>query len=113
MRDNLKGSRTMRRLMALAASLTLAAACADISGGGGGRTQVLLTDSPFPYNSIQAVNVYVVRIDVSTSSDTSIIAGPELATWTTVATPERACTRLDLQHGASAVRGESDREAAR
>ena len=99
---------TMRTVLRASLVAFAAAACSDISGGGG-RTQVLLTDSPFPYDSIAAVNVYVARIEVSETSDTS---GADPQTWITVATPERAFNLLDLQNGASALLGESDLPAA-
>jgi len=98
----------VRTILRAALVALAAAACSDISGGGG-RTQVLLTDSPFPYDSIEAVNVYVARIEVSTSTDTS---GGDPQSWITVATPERAFNMLDLQNGSSALLGESDLAAA-
>ena len=98
----------MRTILRASLVALAAAACSDISGGGG-RTQVLLTDSPFPYDSIEAVNVYVARIEVSTTSDTS---GSDPQVWTTVATPERVFNMLDLQNGSSALLGESDLAAA-
>jgi len=100
----------MRRLMAVAALCAVAAACSDIPGGtsSGGRTQVLLTDAPFPYDSIAAVNVYVARIDVSADADTS--GGAQ--NWVTVATPQRAFNLLDLQGGTEALLGEADLPSA-
>ena len=103
----------MRRLVTMAALITTAVGCSDIPGvGGGGRTRVYLTDAPFPYDSIAEVNVYVARIDASTSSDTSILGQAELATWITVATPQRAFNLLDLQGGNAALLGEADLPAA-
>ncbi len=102
----------MQRLMMVTALAAMAAACSDIPGVSGGRTRVYLTDAPFPYDSIAAVNVYVARIDASTSSDTSILGQAELATWITVATPQRAFNLLDLQGGNAALLGEADLPAA-
>jgi hypothetical protein len=103
----------MRRLMAVAALCAAAAACSDITGGptnalSDGRTQVLLTDAPFPYHDIAEVNVYVARIDVSANADTT--GGSQ--DWVTVATPQRAFNLLDLQGGTTALLGEADLPAA-
>ena len=99
----------MRRLMTMAALALLAVSCSDIPGGpGSGRTQVLLTDAPFPYDSIASVNVYVARIDVSATTDTS--GGAQ--DWVTVATPQRAFDLLDFQGGSAALLGEADLPAA-
>ncbi len=99
----------MRRMMAVAALCAMAGACADVTGSSsGGRTQVLLTDAPFPYNEIAEVNVYVARIDVSANADTTGASQD----WITVATPQRAFNLLDLQGGTSALLGEADLPAA-
>jgi len=62
----------MSRLnLALVTMAILAGACYkdDTSGPGGSKpmTQVLITDDPFPFDSVQSVEVYIVSIDVSTS----------------------------------------------
>lgn len=99
----------MRRAMTTAALVAMAAACSDIPGGPGGRTRVYLTDAPFPYDSIAAVNVYVARIDASADGDTTNPTGPA---WVTIATPQRAFNLLDLQGGNAALLGEADLPAA-
>lgn len=60
-----------------------------------GTTQVLLTDAPFPYDSIAHVSIFVERIDASPSSDTT----PANTNWVTIASPNRAFDLLDLQNG--------------
>jgi hypothetical protein len=96
----------MRRLTLLAAVLALAGACSDgTSPGGTGRTQILLTDDPFPYGSIARVDVYIKEIAASTTLDTSGLNGPD---WTVLARPERAFNLLDFQGGATALAGEVD-----
>jgi hypothetical protein len=86
--------------------LAVAAACSDNPvSGGSGHTRVYLTDDPFPYASISAVNVYVARIEASASTDTT---NQDPASWVTIATPERTFNLLDFQGGSSALLGEAD-----
>jgi len=68
--------------------------------------RVLLTDAPFPYDSVASVNVYVVSIDASSGLDTS--GGSD---WVRVATPERTFDLLTLQHGTTAFLGEGELDA--
>lgn len=90
-----------------AALLLLAASCGDPSSPGAGKTQILLTDSPFPYDRIAHVNVHIVRIQVSASPDSSSGAG-----FTTVAEPNRTIDILALQSGQTTLLGEADIAAA-
>lgn len=90
----------------LGAALLAAAACSDQGSGPGGRSRILLTDAPFPYDRIQQVNIHVVRVQVSATADTS--GG---GTWITVAEPNRTINLLDLQSGATTVLGETDIDA--
>lgn len=66
-----------------------------------GETSVLLTDAPFPYDSVMRVDVYIERIEASTSTDTTGQSG----TWVTVAEPKQAFNLLDLQNGQTALLG--------
>src|SRR5437762_1192677 len=68
--------------------------------------RVLLTDAPFPYDSVASVNVYVGSIDASSGLDTT--GGGE---WVRVATPDRAFDLLTLQRGATAFLGEAELDA--
>ena len=82
-------------------------ACGDASPTNGpegnGETAVLLTDAPFPYDSVTRVDVYIERIDASTSTDTTGGSG----IWVTIAEPKRAFNLLDLQNGQTALLGSS------
>lgn len=93
--------------LALSAALAIPIACSDGTapggGNGNGSTSVLLTDAPFPYDSLQSVNVYVVSIAASVTGDTT--AG---APWVTIAEPHRAFDMLDLQNGRTALAGAAD-----
>ncbi|HWJ23436.1 MAG TPA: DUF4382 domain-containing protein [Gemmatimonadaceae bacterium] len=80
-------------------------ACSDTPAGttsGKGTTEVLLTDAPFPYDSIAHVSIFVERIEASPSSDTT----PANHDWVTVASPNAAFDLLALQNGRTASLGE-------
>jgi hypothetical protein len=92
------------RILAAAAVLTIAA-CSDTTNGLNGRTQVLLTDAPFPFGGISRVDVYIAKIEASTSTDTT---GGVDAGWVTIASPMKAYNLLELQQGTTAIAGEVD-----
>jgi hypothetical protein len=96
----------MKRLL-LAAIALAALGCSDATTGNGrgGRTRVYLTDAPFPYGDIAAVNVYIARIEASGSIDTT---GLNPQQWVTIATPERTFNLLDFQGGTTTLLGEAD-----
>jgi len=95
----------MSRLsLALLAVATIAVACYkdDVTTGGlrnSGKpmAKVLLTDAPFPFDSVQSVQVYIVSIAVSTHPDTGTSA--DSMHWVTVAAPHRQIDLLTLQQG--------------
>lgn len=62
-------------------------------------TQVLITDDPFPFDTVASVNIYVSRIEATTDLDTT-------GTWVTIATPNKAFDLLTLQQGTTAFVGE-------
>jgi hypothetical protein len=59
-------------------------------------TRTLLTDSPFPYDSVARVDLYVVSVSASLSPDTSAAASGD---FVTLATPNRRINVLALQGG--------------
>ena len=59
--------------------------------------KVFLTDDPFPFDSVQSVQVYIVGIDVSTRPDTGTSA--DSMHWVNVAAPHRQVDLLTLQQG--------------
>jgi hypothetical protein len=74
-------------------------------------TRVLLTDAPFPYDSVASVNVFVVRVEAS-PRDTAledIAAGRQ--TWVEVSAPNRSFNLLTLQQGATELLGEGSLDA--
>ena len=78
---------TRLALPLLAAALLVGAGCYkdDTTSPLHGKplARVLLTDAPFPYDSVASVNVYVASIDASSDIDTT--GG---GTWVRVATPD-------------------------
>ncbi len=65
--------------------------------------KVLLTDAPFPYDSVASVNVYVVSVAASTDPDTT---GD--ACWETIAQPGKVFDLLELQQGTTTIVGEGE-----
>src|SRR5688572_14387030 len=112
-RNTLGRNLTMSRLfLALFAVATLAVACyrddASLTGApppppASQNTKVLLTDAPFPFDTVQSVNVYVISVSVSTESDTG--SNPNNMNWVTVTAPHRQINLLDLQQGDTALLG--------
>ena len=104
----------MSRLnLALLAVATLALACYKDDTGGGPAglpnqpmTNILLTDAPFPFDSVQRVDVYIISVSVSTQPDTG--GSADSMSWVTVAEPHRQINLLDLQQGDTAVLGGKD-----
>jgi uncharacterized protein YjdB len=85
--------------LSLAASVVLG--CYQDDPGGpaapntnGGRTRVLITDAPFPYDSVARVEVYVTAVKAFASADTG-----RGAPGVTVATPRRRVDLLAYQQG--------------
>jgi len=76
-------------------------ACNDGTGAGERpQVRVLLTDAPFPYDSVARVDVYFVRIMATTRPDTGTSADDTVALGLhTIATPRRRINLLDLSNG--------------
>src|SRR5262245_7207527 len=67
------------------------------------RTNVLLTDAPFPFDTVQSVNVYIISVAVSMDADTG--GNANNVNWVTVAAPHRQINLLELQQGDTALLG--------
>ena len=87
--------------------LALAGACYEdeaTSPLAGGSTRILLTDAPWPYDSVARVDLYIVQIQATTQADTTSLG----QWWWTVTEPHRAFNLLDLQQGEFAIVGEGE-----
>jgi len=103
-RNTVRRRLTMPRLsLALLAVATIAVACykddvtTALRNSGKPMAKVLVTDDPFPFDSVQSVQVYIVSIAVSTHPDTGTSA--DSMHWVTVAAPHRQVDLLTLQQG--------------
>lgn len=91
------------------ASLALLPACAEDTGPGVGTLSVVLTDAPFPFDSVERADLHVVRVDArlaepgeqhaAQDADGSDNGTDPASGWVTVATPDRLVNLLDLQRG--------------
>jgi hypothetical protein len=92
----------------LAAVLVVGGGCyQDDPGSTGPPSQkpvarVLLTDAPFPYDSVASVNIHVVRIEANQQGDTS-----GAGRWV-VTEPKKTFDLLALQQGTTAILGEGE-----
>ena len=92
-----------RLSLTLLAAATITVACykddvtTALPNSGKPMAKVLLTDDPFPFDSVQSVQVYIVSIAVSTHPDTGTSA--DSMHWVTVAAPHRQVDLLTLQQG--------------
>ena len=106
----------MRRLASFLAgmSFVLALGCYtdDVGGPGGGKpahppVRVLLTDDPFPFDTVQSVALYVVDIAAATQVDSL----PAPQAFVTLASPHKTFNLLDLQQGTTALLGQGNLDA--
>ncbi len=101
-------ARVQARVSAAALLLLLAACGSDSTGvrngSSGGSTRVLLSDDPFPYDRLARVDLYVVSIQASLTSDTGAGGGGG-GNFVTLAQPNRRFDVLALQNGTTAELG--------
>jgi len=76
-------------------------------------TKVLLTDDPFPFDSVASVNIHVTRIEASPIDTAPADRAAGRQTWVEIAAPNRVFDLLTLQHGATAFLGEGPLDAGR
>jgi hypothetical protein len=99
----------------------LCLACGKSSDGvgplvaGNGHVIVQLTDAPFPVDSVQSVDVFVMRVDARPAdvSDADAATATDDASaqsngWITLAEPNASFNLLSLQNGVTATLGEAD-----
>lgn len=83
----------------------------DSSGPGNTKpiAKILVTDAPFPFDTVESVNVYIVSVAASVTADTSEPGGQE---WITITEPRQRVDLLALQQGATELVGEGELDAA-
>ena len=87
------------RFLAVAALAIGSATCSDSTVtpvNAATATRTLLTDSPFPYDRVKRVDLYVVSVSASLGADTSAAASGD---FVTLAAPHRLINVLALQNG--------------
>jgi uncharacterized protein YjdB len=67
------------------------------------RVSVLLTDAPFPYDSVASVNIHIVRIEANEHADTS-----DGGAWVLIAEPDEVFDLLELRQGNTALLGRGE-----
>jgi hypothetical protein len=87
--------------VALAGGAILSACSSDTTGSGAGKVTVRMTDAPFPFSEVSAVDVFVVRVDARTSavSDGQTANADDNSGWTTIATPNAVIDLMQLNGG--------------
>ena len=95
----------------------MAAACSDSTGVNSsnvGTLMVRLTDAPFLSDSVQSVDIYIVRVDARQAGVDDAGADSNLDDnasandgWKTVATPNASINLLSLQNGVAATLGQA------
>lgn len=112
----------MRRWTGVGLTLVAAVvmACSDSTDGvGQGVLEVRLTDAPLSADSVQAVNIFVTRVEVRVdTADEAAAAALEDSEgdddgggWATVAEPNAVFNLVDLQDGTTALLGTSPIDA--
>jgi len=104
-------SRLSFALLAAVATTFVAGACYqdDATGAYAANrraTRVLITDAPFPFDTVQSVDVYIVSISASTQPDTGSSA--DSMQWVPIVEPHRQINLLSLQRGTTSLLGEKE-----
>ncbi|HEU4643057.1 MAG TPA: DUF4382 domain-containing protein [Gemmatimonadaceae bacterium] len=103
--------RNLRAMAGLLGAIAVLGACDDSTSQKTGTLALRLTDAPFPYDSVQSVDMFVVRIDAKVadtdSAEAADASGASLARggWTTIAEPNQSFDLLTLQNGVTADLG--------
>ena len=107
-----------RHLIASMAVLGALVACSDSASTslapGQGRIALRLTDAPFPLDSVESIDVFVVRVEAKMESTTESDAAASVETseaasdgWIVLATPNASFDLMDLQNGVSTFLGDA------
>lgn len=76
-----------------------------------GRLNLRLTDAPFPTDSVESIDVFIVRVDARIQATTESEAAADMQAnaggWVTIATPNASFDLMTLRNGVSVSLGES------
>jgi hypothetical protein len=107
----------VRDFFALTVALGALIGCSDSDADlapGQGRIALRLTDAPFPLDSVESIDVFVVRVEAkaeaTTEADAALsIQGEEASSegWIVLATPNASFDLMDLQDGATVFLGDA------
>jgi hypothetical protein len=82
---------------------------------GQGRIALRLTDAPFPLDSVESIDVFVVRIEAKAEATTEADAQASVQGaaagndgWIVLATPNASFNLMDLQNGVSVSLGDAE-----
>jgi Domain of unknown function (DUF4382) len=104
-------SRLSFALLAAVATTVAAGACYQDDSTGMNTanrraTRVLITDAPFPFDTVQSVDVYIISISASAESDTG--GNADNVQWVPIVEPHRQINLLSLQRGDTTLLGEKE-----
>jgi hypothetical protein len=92
----------------------LACSSSDSMAPGQGRIALRLTDAPFPLDSVQSIDVFVVRVEAKLAATTESDAAASVESsqaasdgWIVLATPNASFDLMDLQNGVSTALGDA------
>lgn len=110
-----------RRILALATAFGAFLACSDPADpmtAGDGRISLRLTDAPFPLDSVESIDVFVVRVEARLEASTDVEAAMDVEGasasadgWVVLATPNASFDLMTLQGGATIPLGDGTVEA--
>ena len=99
-------------------TLALAAlvSCSDNAlSPGEGRISVRMTDAPFPFDEVESISMFVVRVEAKVQTTTDEDADVDVEDgdasndgWIVLATPNAAFDLMDLRNGVTVFLGDED-----
>lgn len=98
---------TQLAALAVAGLATLACTESSSTGSESGQLNIRLTDAPFPFDEVQSVDIFVVRIDGRVADVDSAEAADDSddGEWITLVSPNTSLNLLDLTGGKTANLG--------
>ena len=103
-----------RNFLAVALALGALVGCSDSAlGPGEGRISVRMTDAPFPFDEVESIDMFVVRVEAkaeATSEEDVALdiedGEAESDGWIVLATPNDDFDLMDLRNGATVFLGD-------